>query len=119
MASQVGAQSHPSGIGANPPKREALSSLHSAAGSVITAIKSAAAEAMPASMMSGQKSSGRGCPYMTSVFGMSMQDPTHTLQIAGHPVISDAVSMEKQQVRLGHKRSKGQASGQKRRFKPC
>ena len=68
------------------------SAVHSVLGGGVTA-----ANQGTVSDGGGTASGDKARPILTNDFGIPLADPTHTLHIGGHPVVSDTVLFEKQQ----------------------
>ena len=84
-------------------KTSATSSLASSAGQMVSGMASSVHAALTTST-AGNNGGGastvgeKPVPIMTSNFGFPMPDPTHCLNIGGHPVVSDTTLFEKQQT---------------------
>ena len=82
---------------------DGASKLSATAGHVVSglvsSVHSALTTATAGNSGDGAASSGeKPLPILTTNFGMPMPDPTHSLNIGGHPVVSDLILMEKQQT---------------------
>ena len=85
------------------------SSSQSTVGGVVSSVASAVHSALGGGMSavthsgktdgseSGTASGNKMRPILTTDFGIPLADPTHSLNIGGHPVVSDTVLFEKQQ----------------------
>ena len=79
------------------------SSLSSAADQMVSGLVSSVHSALTSTSAghSGDgstSSSEKPLPILTTNFGFPMADPTHSLNIGGHPVVSDTILFEKQQT---------------------
>ena len=102
-AAGMSAQHSSADGGRNAGASTSGSSLTSQAGQMvsgmISSVHSALTTATAGNSGDGASTSGsKPVPILTTNFGMPMPDPTHSLNIGGHPVVSDTILFEKQQT---------------------